>query len=151
MQSGLGDLDELYQEVLLDHYRNPRNTDRLEEPASEVDAVNPFCGDEIHMQLGMDGERVAKISVSGQGCSISQATGSLLTEIVEGKTPDEARALRELFRGLMMGEDLTDDQLDELEDSVALQGVRRFPVRIKCALLSWSALSDALDKVAPAG
>ncbi|MBT5318867.1 MAG: SUF system NifU family Fe-S cluster assembly protein, partial [Chloroflexi bacterium] len=142
MQSGLGDLDELYQEVLLDHYRNPRNTDRLEEPASEVDAVNPFCGDEIHMQLGMDGERVAKISVSGQGCSISQATGSLLTEIVEGKTPDEARALRELFRGLMMGEDLTDDQLDELEDSVALQGVRRFPVRIKCALLSWSALSD---------
>ncbi len=94
MQKGLGDLDELYQEVLLDHYRNPRNTDRLDEPASEVDAINPFCGDEIHMQLGMDGDRVAEISVSGQGCSISQATGSLLTEIVEGKTPDEARALR---------------------------------------------------------
>lgn len=150
MQRGLDDLDELYQEVLLDHYRNPRHTDRLDEPASEVDAVNPFCGDEIHMQLGMDGDRVAEISVTGQGCSISQATGSLLTEIVEGKTPDEARALRELFRGLMMGEELSDDQLDELEDSVALQGVRRFPVRIKCALLSWSALIDALDKVSPA-
>ncbi len=149
MSQGLGDLDELYQEVLLDHYRNPRNTDRLDDPASEVDAVNPFCGDEIHMQLGMVDDKLSAISVTGQGCSISQATGSLLTEIVEGKTPDEARALRELFRGLMMGEELSEEQLDDLEDSVALQGVRRFPVRIKCALLSWSALIDALDKVAP--
>jgi nitrogen fixation NifU-like protein len=149
MTQGLGDLDELYKEVLLDHYRNPRNTDRLDDPESEVDAVNPFCGDEIHMQLGMVEDRLSAISVTGQGCSISQATGSLLTEIVEGKTSDEARALRELFRGLMMGEELSEEQLDDLEDSVALQGVRRFPVRIKCALLSWSALIDALDKVAP--
>ncbi|MFP6680365.1 MAG: SUF system NifU family Fe-S cluster assembly protein [Dehalococcoidia bacterium] len=147
MQKGLGDLDELYQEVLLDHYRNPRHTDRLDDPTAEVDAVNPFCGDEIHMQLGITGDHVVEISVTGQGCSISQATGSLLTEIVEGKTLDEARSLRELFRGLMMGEELTDDQLDQLDDSVALQGVRRFPVRIKCALLSWSALIDALDEV----
>ena len=146
MQKGLGDLDELYQEVLLDHYRNPRHTDRLDDPTAEVDAVNPFCGDEIHMQLGITGDHVVEISVTGQGCSISQATGSLLTEIVEGKTLDEARSLRELFRGLMMGEELTDDQLDQLDDSVALQGVRRFPVRIKCALLSWSALIDALDE-----
>jgi len=149
MTQGLGDLDELYKEVLLDHYRNPRNTDRLDDPESEVDAVNPFCGDEIHMQLGMVEDKLSAISVTGQGCSISQATGSLLTEIVEGKTSDEARALRELFRGLMMGEELSKEQLDDLEDSVALQGVRRFPVRIKCALLSWSALIDALDKVAP--
>ena len=149
MTQGLGDLDELYQEVLLDHYRNPRNTDLLDDPESEVDAVNPFCGDEIHMQLGMVEDKLSAISVTGQGCSISQATGSLLTEIVEGKTSDEARALRELFRGLMMGEELSEEQLDDLEDSVALQGVRRFPVRIKCALLSWSALIDALDKVAP--
>jgi nitrogen fixation NifU-like protein len=149
MTQGLGDLDELYKEVLLDHYRNPRNTDRLDDPESEVDAVNPFCGDEIHMQLGMVEDKLSAISVTGQGCSISQATGSLLTEIVEGKTSDEARALRELFRGLMMGEELSEEQLDDLEDSVALQGVRRFPVRIKCALLSWSALIDALDKVAP--
>jgi nitrogen fixation NifU-like protein len=149
MTQGLGDLDELYKEVLLDHYRNPRNTDLLDDPESEVDAVNPFCGDEIHMQLGMVEDKLSAISVTGQGCSISQATGSLLTEIVEGKTSDEARALRELFRGLMMGEELSEEQLDDLEDSVALQGVRRFPVRIKCALLSWSALIDALDKVAP--
>ncbi len=151
MQRGLGDLDELYQEVLLDHYRNPRRTKRLETPDAEVDAVNPFCGDEIHLQLLMHGGRVSGISVTGQGCSISQAAGSLLAEIVDGKTPDEARELRELFRGLMMGEELTDEQADRLEDNLALQGVRRFPVRIKCALLSWSALSDALDEVVADG
>jgi nitrogen fixation NifU-like protein len=150
MQRGLGELDELYQEVLLDHYRNPRNTDRLDDPTSEVDAINPFCGDEIHMQLGLDGDKVASISVTGQGCSISQAAGSLLTEIVDGKTTTEARELRELFREMMTGEEVPDEVADRLEDSLALQGVRRFPVRIKCALLSWSALIDALDKVAPA-
>ena len=150
MQRGLGDLDELYQEVLLDHYRNPRNTDRLDDPTSEVDAINPFCGDEIHMQLGLDGDKVASISVTGQGCSISQAAGSLLTEIVDGKTTNEARELRELFREMMTSEEVSDEVVDRLEDNLALQGVRRFPVRIKCALLSWSALIDALDKVAPA-
>jgi nitrogen fixation NifU-like protein len=150
MQRGLGDLDELYQEVLLDHYRNPRNTDRLDDPTSEVDAINPFCGDEIHMQLGLDGDKVASISVTGQGCSISQAAGSLLTEIVDGKTTNEARELRELFREMMTSEEVSDEVADRLEDNLALQGVRRFPVRIKCALLSWSALIDALDKVAPA-
>jgi len=150
MQRGLGDLDELYQEVLLDHYRNPRNTERLDDPTSEVDAINPFCGDEIHMQLGLYGDTVASISVTGQGCSISQAAGSLLTEIVDGKTTTEARELRELFREMMTGEEVSDEVADRLEDSLALQGVRRFPVRIKCALLSWSALIDALDKVAPA-
>lgn len=151
MQRGLGDLDELYQEVLLDHYRNPRHTDRLEESSVEKDAINPFCGDEIHLQLLVDGGSISEISVSGQGCSISQAAGSLLAEIVGGKTPDEARELRELFRGLMMGEELTDEQAGRLEDNLALQGVRRFPVRIKCALLSWSALNDALDDVASSG
>lgn len=150
MQRGLGDLDELYQEVLLDHYRNPRNTDLLDDPTSEVDAINPFCGDEIHMQLGLDGDKVASISVTGQGCSISQAAGSLLTEIVDGKTTTEARELRELFREMMTVEEVSDEVADRLEDNLALQGVRRFPVRIKCALLSWSALIDALDKVAPA-
>ena len=150
MQRGLGDLDELYQDVLLDHYRNPRRTERLENPDAEVDAINPFCGDEIHLQLHIDGDVVSEISVTGQGCSISQAAGSLLAEIIDGKTKDEARELRGLFRGLMMGEELSDEAADRLEDNLALQGVRRFPVRIKCALLSWSALSDALDKVAPA-
>ena len=150
MPRGLGDLDELYQDVLLDHYRNPRRTRRLESPDAEVDAVNPFCGDEIHLQLLMGDGRVSRISVTGQGCSISQAAGSLLAEIVDGKTAGEARELRELFRRLMTGEELTDEQADRLEDNLALQGVRRFPVRIKCALLPWSALSDALDEVAAA-
>ena len=151
MQRSLGDLDELYQEVLLDHYRNPRRTALLESPDAEVDAINPFCGDEIHLQLLIGNGRVSGISVSGQGCSISQAAGSLLAESVDGKTPDEARELRDLFRDLMTGEELTDEQADRLQDNLALQGVRRFPVRIKCALLSWSALTDALDKVAADG
>ncbi|HJM54342.1 MAG TPA: SUF system NifU family Fe-S cluster assembly protein [Dehalococcoidia bacterium] len=149
MQRGLGDLDELYQEVLLDHYRNPRHTDRLDTPTSEVDAINPFCGDEIHMQIGMEDNTLSEISVTGQGCSISQAAGSLLTEIVRGKSSAELRELRETFRAMMTGEELSEEQQDLLDDSLALQGVRRFPVRIKCALLSWTALIDALDKVAP--
>ena len=149
MQRGLGDLDELYQEVLLDHYRNPRHMDRLDTPTSEVDAINPFCGDEIHMQIGMEDNTLSEISVTGQGCSISQAAGSLLTEIVRGKSSAELRELRETFRAMMTGEELSEEQQDLLDDSLALQGVRRFPVRIKCALLSWTALIDALDKVAP--
>lgn len=151
MQGSLDDLDDLYREVLLDHYRNPRHTDRLEGPDAETDAINPFCGDEIHLQLHVEDDHVSEISVTGQGCSISQAAGSLLAEIVDGKSTTEADELRGLFRGLMMGEALSDEQKDRLEDNLALQGVRRFPVRIKCALLSWSALSDALEKVAKAG
>jgi nitrogen fixation NifU-like protein len=114
-----------------------------------VDAINPFCGDEIHMQIGMEDNTLSEISVTGQGCSISQAAGSLLTEIVRGKSSAELRELRETFRAMMTGEELSEEQQDLLDDSLALQGVRRFPVRIKCALLSWTALIDALDKVAP--
>lgn len=144
---GLGELDDLYRDIILDHFRSPRNAEPLDDPAVEIEADNPFCGDELRLQLNADAERVTEVSVSGRGCSISQSSASLMAEMVEGKTVAELRRLYGLFRGLMTGEDLSEDQLDALEDLLALQGVRRYPVRIKCALLAWSALADALDQL----
>ncbi len=143
--SGLGDLDELYESIILDHYRNPRHTDPLESPDIDVEANNPFCGDEIHIQLDLDGESVSDVSVSGQGCAISQSSASLLAEMLEGKSAGEALEFVSLVRSMMRGDELTEDEKDKLGDILALEGVKRFPVRIKCALLSWTALEDALN------
>lgn len=143
--SGLGDLDELYESIILDHYRNPRHTELLENPDVDVEANNPFCGDEIHIQLDLDGDAVKDVSVSGQGCAISQSSASLLAEMLDGKSSAEALEFVTLVRRMMRGEELSEDEKDILGDVLALEGVKRFPVRIKCALLSWAALEDALE------
>lgn len=145
---GLGELDSLYRDIILDHYRSPRNSSPLEDPDVEVEAANPFCGDEVKVQLKAADSVIESVSVAGRGCSISQSSGSLMSELVKGKTPDEARAIRGLFQGLMKGQALSEAQLLELGDLEALQGVRTYPVRIKCALLAWSALDDALKQLA---
>jgi len=159
MTQGLGDLDELYKEVLLDHYRNPRNTDLLDDPESEVDAVNPFCGDEIHMQLGMVEDKLSAISVTGQGCSISQASASMMSAAVKGKTIEEARDISRVFKAMMsiheesIGGESPDSQTGaqapdlDLGDLEALRGVVKFPVRIKCATLSWNTLIQGIDSI----
>jgi nitrogen fixation NifU-like protein len=144
---GLGELDSLYKDIILDHYRSPRNSQPLQDPDVEVDAANPFCGDEVKVQLKTDDSRIEGVSVAGRGCSISQSSGSLMGELVKGKTRDEALTIRGLFQGLMKGQQLTEDQLLSLGDLEALQGVRKYPVRIKCALLAWSALDDALRQL----
>lgn len=144
--SGLDQLDELYESIILDHYRNPRNTEPLTDPDVDVEANNPFCGDEVHIQLEIRGGVVARVSVSGQGCAISQSSASLLAEILEGKTVDEALELVTQVRRMMRGEELSEDEKDVLGDVIALEGVNRFPVRIKCALLSWTALEDSLKE-----
>lgn len=143
--SGLGDLDELYESIILDHYRNPRHTDLLENPEVDVEADNPFCGDEVHIQLDLDGDTVSGVSISGRGCAISQSSASLLSEMLEDKKVADALEVVTLFRRMMRGDELTEEEKDTLGDSGALEGVRRFPVRIKCALLSWTALEDALN------
>ncbi len=143
---GLGDLDELYEAIILDHYRNPRNTAPVESPDIDLEVNNPFCGDEFQIQLKIEDDAVSQVGITGRGCAISQASASLLAELVEGKTPSEVRASVSAFRRLLKGEEVSDDEKEMLGDIEALSGVRRFPIRIKCALLSWVGLDDALKE-----
>jgi nitrogen fixation NifU-like protein len=136
-------LDDLYQELILDHYRRRRNAGALDEPSVAVDHDNPLCGDEVHLELLIDDGRVAEVRHSGQGCSISQASASMMSEAAAGLPVDEALALVEHFRLMMHGQAEPDE--DRLGDAIALEGVAKYPVRIKCALLSWMALRDAIE------
>ncbi len=142
----------MYQDIILDHYRRPRGKGALEAPAgAEVLAAerrNPLCGDEIALELAVDGDVVREARFTGQGCSISQASASMLTQAVRGKTRAEAEALVRRFVALAHGdaEAAADRTLGELR---ALQGVARFPARIRCATLAWGALDDALKRPAP--
>ena len=141
----LGELDELYEEIILDHYRNPRNNEELDNPDVEIAADNPFCGDEVKIQINFQNGRVDEIGVTGRGCAISQSSASLLSELAEGQTRGELARVTDLVRRMMRDESLTDAELDDLGDIEALRGVRKYPVRIKCALLSWAALQDVLE------
>jgi nitrogen fixation NifU-like protein len=147
-------LEDLYREIILDHYRTPRNRGELESPpAVESRGHNPLCGDEITLYLLVDGEGddavVSDVKIGGQGCSISQSSASMMTQAVIGKPVSQARAMIRRFRS-MMGLEVVesqpgDDDVD-LGDLEALQGVVKFPVRIKCAVLGWNTLADALDR-----
>ncbi len=145
-------LEDLYREVILDHYRNPRNKGRLDDPDAVAEGVNPLCGDEITIELAFDDGRVSGIGVSGQGCSISQASASMMTEAIKGKTRDEIATLTQRFRDMMSLDGEVDVGIDPerpgavLGDLEALQGVRKYPVRIKCASLGWNVLMDALGE-----
>jgi nitrogen fixation NifU-like protein len=138
-------LDELYRDIVLDHYRSPRNFEPLESPDAEGEAINPFCGDEVRIQLSVVDGLIAGVSISGQGCSISQASASLMGAAVKGRSLPEALAIVEAFRALMQGRSI-DGAAGEIDlgDLAALEGVKRYPVRIKCSLLGWTALQDAL-------
>ena len=140
-----GELDDLYREVILDHYRSPRNRRPLEKADIESRGFNPFCGDEVVLQLKIDDAGlIGEVSQGGHGCSISQASASILSDLLRGKTLEEGELLSGAFRGMMRGEELSNDQLDAMGDLEALQGVRKFPIRIKCALLPWAALDDGV-------
>jgi nitrogen fixation protein NifU and related proteins len=148
-------LEDLYREVILDHYRSPRNKGQLESPpATRAEGFNPLCGDEIVVYLMMDGDIVADVKIGGQGCSISQASASMMSAAIKGKTLDEARGLIVSFEELM-GIKEAHDHSDSgeppvrLGDLAALTGVKKFPVRIKCATLAWYTLVDALNQVSP--
>jgi nitrogen fixation NifU-like protein len=146
---GLEDMNELYEAIILDHYRSPRNTATVEEPDIDLEVNNPFCGDEFHIQLKVEDDAVSQVGITGRGCAISQASASLLAELVKGKSASEVESAVSAVRRLLKGEEITDAEADILGDIEALGGVRKFPVRIKCALLSWVGLGDALrDHVA---
>lgn len=138
------DLRELYQDIILDHSKHPRNFGKLAEANRQARGNNPLCGDRITLALKLDGERIADAKFEARGCAISVASASMMTEMVRGKTVDEARALFEQFHGLVTGKPMTDES-DDLDRLAALSGVRDFPSRIKCATLPWHALTAALE------
>ena len=155
-------LEDLYREIILDHYRSPRNRGELPvPPAHKVEGFNPLCGDEVVLYIDVDSDTdsVTDVKIGGQGCSISQASTSMMSAAVKGKSVEEARRLIRAFKALMSihesklegegeGEDLSAD-LDgvRLGDLEALQGVVKFPVRIKCATLAWNTLQQGLDEI----
>ena len=136
-------LEELYREVILDHYRNPRNKGHLISPDATAEGVNPLCGDEITIELNMSDGVVSDVAVAGQGCSISQSSASMMSEAITGRSLEEALDLIEHFRQMMHGAEPGDE--DRLGDAIALEGVAKYPVRVKCALLGWMAAKDAIQ------
>ncbi len=156
-------LEDLYREIILDHYRSPRNRGELPiPPAHRVEGFNPLCGDEVVIYLDVEDGKVADVRISGQGCSISQSSASMMSAAIKGKTIAEVRALTRAFKAMMSiheaalgdgagdGEEPVAVDTDELGELAALQGVVKFPVRIKCATLSWNTLAQALDEAAGA-
>ena len=141
----LNRLDDLYREAILDHRRNPRNRERVKAPDIEGDAINPFCGDEIHLQIALDDGRVADVGLQGDGCSINLAAGSMLAEAIQGKALNDVDALVGLYRRMMRGDAEAEAALRSEGDLSNLAGVRDYPVRIKCALLPLSALTQGIE------
>ena len=153
-------LEDLYREIILDHYRSPRNRGELEAPpAVRAEGFNPLCGDEIVLYLDASDGIVNDVKVSGQGCSISQSSASMMSAAIKGKTVDEVRSLIRSFKAMMSIHEshldadaaLETVDIDAFGELAALQGVVKFPVRIKCATLSWNTLAQALDEAAASG
>jgi nitrogen fixation protein NifU and related proteins len=150
-------LEDLYREIILDHYRSPRNRGELPSPpARRAEGFNPLCGDEVVVYVELDGDTLKDIRISGQGCSISQSSASLMSGAVKGKTLAEVRDLIHTFKAMMSihearlgdgeGEEPVTLDPESLGELAALQGVVKFPVRIKCATLSWNTLAESLDQ-----
>jgi nitrogen fixation NifU-like protein len=138
-------LDALYQEVILDHNRRPRNFHAMPEATCAADGRNPNCGDKLTVWLKLDGDRVTDISFHGEGCAISKASASLMTQAIKGRTREETAALFERVHGLVTGAALDDASAKALGPLRALGGVSRFPMRVKCASLAWHAMKSALE------
>ena len=134
-------LHQLYQEVILDHYRRPRNKGAIDEPTHTITMNNPLCGDVIELLLRVRGGRIEEVGFEGRGCSISQASASMLTERVRGRTPSEALGIAATFTRMLHG-DASAAEDESLGDLRALAGVAKFPVRVKCALLAWNCLEE---------
>jgi nitrogen fixation NifU-like protein len=144
------DLDSLYQEIILDHYKHPHHQGLREPFEAEVHHVNPTCGDEVTLRVHLNDGLVGDVSYDALGCSISQASASVLTDLVIGKPVDDAMRIHDEFLTLMQGKGQVEPDEEVLEDGIAFAGVAKFPARIKCALLSWMAWKDAtLSAVEP--
>ncbi|MGC3954171.1 MAG: SUF system NifU family Fe-S cluster assembly protein [Propionicimonas sp.] len=141
-------VEAMYQEIILEHYREKHHSGLREPFGAQVHHVNPSCGDEVTLRVRLDGDQVADVSYEGVGCSISQAATSVMTDLVIGRTVEQALALHEEFTELMHSRGEIEPDEDTLEDAVAFVGVAKFPARVKCALLGWSAFKDAVAQSA---
>jgi nitrogen fixation NifU-like protein len=140
----MNEMEELYREIILDHNKRPRNFRHMDGATHHADGHNPLCGDEIEVFVKIAGGKIEDISFQGEGCAISKSSASLMTTALKGKTIDEARRECGIVVNMLTGKSEAADNLDELGDIAALQGVRQFPARIKCATLSWHALEESL-------
>jgi nitrogen fixation protein NifU and related proteins len=145
------ELDNLYQEVILDHYKHPLNKGLSDSYDVQVHHINPSCGDEITLNLSVEGSKIKSITWDGVGCSISQASVSIASDLLVDKDMDEADAITEQFIDLMHSKGTKEGDPEVLEDAVAMAGVSKFPARIKCALLGWMAYRDAADRIKQSG
>ena len=151
----MASLDDLYKEIILDHYRSPRNQGELEPPAHRCEGFNPLCGDEVIVFVSLINKKIEEIKIGGQGCSISQASASMMTEIIKGKSISEAEEIIHAFKEMMdiYESELSGEETDgtsssvDLGDLEALQGVVKYPVRIKCATLAWNTLTQSISEI----
>ena len=151
----MASLDDLYKEIILDHYRSPRNQGELEPPAHRCEGFNPLCGDEVIVFVSLINQKIEEIKIGGQGCSISQASASMMTEIIKGKSISEAEEVIHAFKEMMdiYESELSGEETDgtsssiDLGDLEALQGVVKYPVRIKCATLAWNTLTRSINEI----
>ena len=139
----MSDLRELYQEVILDHTKHPRNFGTLEESSHRAEGHNPLCGDEVRVTVNVDGDSIRELRFEGAGCAISTASASLMTEALKGKTIEEASCIFDRFRGVVTGEIARDD--GKLGKLAVIGGVAEYPLRVKCATLAWHTLRAALE------
>jgi len=137
--------DDLYKEVIIDHYENPRNYGKLEDAHICEKGANPLCGDELELYLKLDQEKIQDISFEGKGCSISQASASMMTELVKGHTKEEAKQIMQKFKSAIL-EDKEQNFSEEEMELESLLGVKKYPVRVKCAVLAWNTLEQALKR-----
>ena len=151
----MSSLDDLYKEIILDHYRSPRNQGELDPPAHRCEGFNPLCGDEVIVYVSLIDQKIEDIRIGGQGCSISQASASMMTEIIKGRSISEAEEIIQAFKEMMDiyeselsgGETAESSSNVDLGDLEALQGVVKFPVRIKCATLAWNTLTQSISEI----
>ena len=139
-------VEEMYQDIILDHYRAKHHSGLREPYGAEVHHVNPSCGDELTLRVALDGDRIGDVSYAGEGCSISQASSSVMTDLVIGRSVDEAMGTFSVVKDMMESQGRIEPDEDVLEDAIAFAGVSQFPARVKCAMLSWMALRDALAR-----
>ena len=142
----MSDLKALYQEIILDHNRNPRNFKKMEDASCSVDGYNPLCGDHYTIYLKLDHEIITEISFQGSGCAISKASASVMSTVLKGKTHAEAEVLFEKFHHLVRGENKNENSAEELGKLAAFAGVSEFPARVKCAILPWHTMKNALEE-----
>lgn len=139
--------DDLYRETILDHYHQPRNQGELANATVKIEGVNPLCGDEITLYFNVDDKTLSDVKINSHGCSINTASGSIMTECVKGQSLDNVKEVVDTFKSMMLTKDDDTELPEEMEDLECLRGVKKYPVRIKCALLPWNTLQQGLERL----